>query len=76
MSVSGAGNGASARRHQATGKLDLLDASSSLSNPNQHDTVLDSNHHNRIFPRGSVLVEIQATDPAAMIDLSIPKRWA
>lgn len=76
MGISCASDGASARCHQATGELDLLDAPSSLSNANQHNTILNGNHHDRIIFRSSVLVEIQATDPAAMIDLGIPKRRA
>lgn len=76
MGVSCAGNGPSARRNQTPGKLDLLDAPSSLSDPNQHDAVLHSDHDNWILLRGRILVEIQATDPVAVVDLGVPKRRA
>jgi hypothetical protein len=76
MGIGGTGNGTSARRNQATGELDLLDAPSSFAYPNQHYAVLHRNHHHWVFLGSSILIEIQATDPAAMINLGIPKRRA
>lgn len=59
----------SSRCSQATRKLDLLDPSRLIPNLNQHDSVLHSNHDSRIFAFLCIPVEIQPTDPAAVIDL-------
>ena len=75
MHIRGTCNCSSSRRSQATGELDLFDTSRLIPDLDQHDPVLDSNHHSRVLLFICISVEIQTTDPAAVINFGGPKGW-
>lgn len=74
MSIGGTRNGPSAGCNQAAGELDLFDAFRLISDLNQQYPVLYSNHYYREAFRLHISIQIQAADPAAVIDFSVPGR--